>query len=66
MNVKTAALFALIGMLLLSILCLVVFVNNLMAMSQGVVALNVVLSSLIHLLADVAVTIFFFAYYQSK
>jgi hypothetical protein len=66
MSLKTAAFFALIGMLLLTILELSGFLRDLTAFGHDAVAAMVVLASAIRLLASLSVTVFFFVFYRAQ
>jgi len=64
MGLKTAAFLALIGMLLVTIVYLAAFVNDLTAFFQNAVAVMTLLSAGIHLFAAFTVTLFFFVFYR--
>ena len=66
MSVRSAALFALIAMVLLTVLVLIGFVRDLLVALNGAVPALRVLASLIYLLASVGVTVFFFAFYKAQ
>jgi hypothetical protein len=66
MSLKNAAFFALIGMILLTVLEAVGFLRELTALSHDAVATMVVLASAIHLLASLSVTVFFFAFHRAQ
>ena len=66
MSLKGATLFAVVGMLLLTVLDAVNFFNMLTASSAGAVATNTVFSSFVHFLASLSVTVFLFVFYRSK
>ena len=66
MNLKTAAFFAFLATLLLTVLDLATFVNDLTAFLRGAVAAMTLLAAAIHLLAILAVTIFFFVFYRAQ
>jgi hypothetical protein len=66
MRLKNAALFALIGMILLTILLAVIFIRDVSSLLAGAIAAITVLISLIHLLASLSVTIFFYAFHKSQ
>jgi hypothetical protein len=53
-------------MLLLTVLDVATFVNDLTAFSRDAVAAMTVLSAAIHLLASLAVTVFFLAFYRAQ
>jgi len=66
MRLKNAALFALIGMILLTILLAVIFIRDVSSLLAGAIAAITVFISLIHLLASLSVTIFFYAFHKSQ
>ena len=66
MGLKTAAFFALIGMLLATIVYLAVFVNDLTAYFHNAIASMTILAAAIHLFASLMVTIFFLAFYRAQ
>ena len=65
-TLKTAAFLALIGMLLLTILVSVDFILTLSGMLRDIVPAISLLTSLVHLLASVSVTVFFYTYYRAQ
>ena len=60
MSLKNAALFALIGMALLTIVLAVGFIRDVSALMAGAVAAITVLTSFIRLLASFSVAVFFY------
>ena len=66
MTLKSSALLALIGMLVLTILLVYGLVLDLLSLGQGLIPLTTVLSSLIHSFAALAVTIFFFVFHKAQ
>ena len=58
--------FALIGMLLLTVLLVIGFIRDVAGMGNGVVPPMQVLASLIHLVAGLGVTVFFFAFHKAQ
>jgi hypothetical protein len=66
MTLKTAAFFALIGMVLLTVLLAVGFIRDLSAFSSGAIAAAVLLTSLIHLLASLGVTVFLYVFHKKQ
>lgn len=66
MGLKTAAFFALIGMLLLTVVYLSTFVNDLTAYFHDAIAVMTLLAAAIHLLASFTVTLFFFVFYRAQ
>jgi hypothetical protein len=65
MSLKSAALFALVGMTLLTVVCAIGFINDISALLAGAIAPMMVLKSLIHLLASLSVAVFLFVFYKS-
>ncbi len=66
MKLKTAALLALIGMILLSVLLAVGFIRDVSAFLSGGVAVVTVVHSLIHLLASLGVAVFMYVFYRAQ
>jgi hypothetical protein len=66
MSLKTAAFFALIGMILLTVLLAVGFIRDLSALASGAIAGVVLLTSLIHLLASLGVTVFLYVFHKGQ
>lgn len=66
MSLKSAALFALLGMLLLTVVLALGFVRDISAYSAGAIAANAVLVSLVHLLASLSLTVFLFVFHKAQ
>ena len=66
MTLKSAALFALIGMTLLTVLLAGGFIHDISGFMAGAVAAMVVLISLIHLLASLSVTVFLYVFHKAQ
>ena len=66
MRLKDAALFALIGMILLTVLVAAGFIRDLSSFVSGVVAAITVLTSGIHLLASLSVAVFLYVFYRDQ
>ena len=66
MTLKTAALVALIGMILLTVLLAVGFVRDVSGFLSGAVAPMTALVSLVHLLASLGVAVFMFVFYRAQ
>ena len=66
MTLKTAALFAMIGMTLLTVLLAIGIIRDLSALVAGAIAAMVFLASLIHLLASMGVAVFLFVFYKAQ
>jgi len=66
MTLKGAVFFALIGMALLTVLLAVGFVRDVSASLAGAIAAITLLASLIHLLASLSVTVFFYVFHKAQ
>jgi len=66
MSLKNAALVALIGMLVLSILLVVDFATNISNVLGGLVPAVILFRSLIYALASLCLTIFFFVFHKAQ
>jgi hypothetical protein len=66
MSLKSAALLALIGMLLLTVLAALTFIRDITALSSGAVALDTAVASTVRLFASLTVAIFFFVFHRAQ
>lgn len=66
MTLKNAALLALIGMTLLTILLLAALVNNLFAFTRGLIPMTALLLSCTHSFAALSVAVFFYAFHGAQ
>ena len=66
MTLKNAALLALIGMTLLTVVCAVGFIVDMSAFFAGAIAPMMVLKSLIHLLANLSVAVFLYVFHKMQ
>jgi hypothetical protein len=66
MALKNAALFALIGTLLLTILLVAAFILDVLNVARGLIPATRMLSSLIHAFAALAVTVFFYVFHKAQ
>jgi hypothetical protein len=66
MSLKNAALFALIGMALLTLLLAFEFIRDFSGLLGGVIAVVVVLKSGIHLLASLGVALFLYVFHKAQ
>jgi hypothetical protein len=66
MRLKTAALFALIGISLLTLLYAAGFIRDLLSFGSGAVAAIAVLTSGIHLLASLSLAVFLYAFHKAQ
>ena len=64
MSIKTAALLALIGMVVLTLLAAADFINTTVAVSRGLIPAMMFLRSLIYLFASITVTVFFLVFFE--
>ena len=65
MRLRNAALFALIGMILLTVLLALGFIRDVSVLLNGAIAAITVLVSFIHLLASLGVTVFLYVFYKT-
>lgn len=66
MSLKSAALFALVGMILMTVVVALGFIRDISAFTSGAIAANAVLVSLVHLLASLGVTVFLYVFYKAQ
>ncbi|HEX4593245.1 MAG TPA: hypothetical protein VH157_03170 [Bryobacteraceae bacterium] len=66
MNLKSAALLALVGMILLSVLTIADFINVLLGVLRDLIPAMMLLRSIIYLLASLGVTVFLWAFHRSQ
>ena len=66
MTLKSAAFFALVGMILLTVAVALSFIRDISAFTSGAIAANAMLVSLIHLLASLSVTVFLYVFYRAQ
>ena len=66
MSLKSAALLALIGTILLTILVLAHFIFTLLGVMRDVVPAMALLTALVHLFASLSVLVFFYVFYQKQ
>jgi hypothetical protein len=66
MALKNAALFALIGTLLLTILLVAGLILDVLNVARGLIPATKMLSSLIQAFAAVAVTVFFYVFHKTQ
>ena len=66
MTLKSAALFALIGMILLTVLLALGFIRDVSNFLAGAIAAMALLISLIHLLASLSVTVFLYVFHKAQ
>jgi hypothetical protein len=66
MSLRSAALFALIGMTLLTVMLAVMFIRDVSALLAGAIAAITVLTSFIRLLASLSVAVFLYVFYKAQ
>ncbi len=66
MRLKTAALLAFIGMLLLTVLVVADFINITLGIMHDVVPAMALVRSLVYLLASLTVTVFFYVFHRAQ
>ena len=66
MSLKSASLFALIGMILLTVVLAVGFIRDISAFTSGAIAANAMLVSPIHFLASLSVTVFLYVFHKAQ
>ncbi len=66
MTLKNAALLALVGTLLLTIVLLVGLVTDILNVARGLIPVTTVLSSLINTFAVLTVTVFFYVFHKTQ
>jgi hypothetical protein len=66
MTLKSAALFAFIGMALLTVLLAVGFIRDVTTLLAGAIAAITLLKSLIHLLASLSAAVFLYVFHKAQ
>ena len=66
MSLKNAALFALIGMMVLTTFLAVDFIGTILNVARGLVPAMKLLTSFVHLLASVGVTVFLYVFQRAQ
>ena len=66
MSLKSAALFALVGMILLTVVVALGFFRDISAYSAGAIAADAILVSLVHLLASLSLTVFLYVFHRTQ
>ena len=66
MSLKSAALLALVGMILLSILSIADFITIVEGVFRDIVPAVMLLRSIVYLLASLGVTVFLWAFHRSQ
>ncbi len=66
MTLKTAALLALVGMILLTVLLTANLITDLLAAIRGLIPDMRLLASLVYFLASLSVTVFFYVFHKAQ
>ena len=66
MKLKDAALFAVAGMTLLTVLALATLLNDVLGAVRGLIPALALLKSLIHALASLSVLVFMYVFYKNQ
>jgi hypothetical protein len=66
MNLKNAALLALIGMVLLTVWVVVGFISTLLGVMRDLIPAMALLTSLVHVFASLSVLVFFYVFYRAQ
>ena len=66
MSLKNAALLALIGTILLTVLVLAHFISTVVGVMHEVIPAIALLASLVHLFASITVVVFFYVFYRKQ
>ena len=66
MNLKSAALFALVGMILVTVLAAVDFINTLVGVLRDLIPAVAVFRTLIYLIASLGLTAFFYVFHRTQ
>jgi hypothetical protein len=66
MSLKSAALLALIGTILLTVLVLAHFIFTVLGVMREVIPAMALLTSLVHLFASLSVLVFFYVFYRKQ
>ena len=66
MSLKNAALLALIGAILLTVLVLAHFITTILGVIRDLIPAVALLTSLVHLFASLSVLVFFYVFYRKQ
>jgi len=66
MSLKNAALLALIGTILLTVLIVVSFISTLLGVMRDVIPAMTLLTSLVHVFTCVTVVVFFYVFHRAQ
>jgi len=66
MSLKNAALLALIGIVLLTVLVVVGFISTVLGVMRDLIPAMALLTSLVHVFASLSVLVFFYVFYRAQ
>jgi hypothetical protein len=66
MSLKNAALLALIGMMLLTVLVVASFITTVLGVMRDVIPAMALLTSLVHVIASLGVLVFFYVFHRAQ
>jgi hypothetical protein len=66
MSLKNAALLALIGIILLTVLVAASFISSVLGVMRDVIPVMALLTSLVHMLASLSVLVFFYVFHRAQ
>jgi hypothetical protein len=66
MSLKNAALLALIGIILLTVLVAAGFISSVLGVMRDVIPVMALLTSLVHMLASLSVLVFFYVFHRAQ
>ena len=66
MNLKNAALLALIGTILLTVLIAASFISTLLGVMRGLMAATTLLTSAVQLFTSITVLVFFYVFHRAQ
>ena len=66
MSLKNAALLALIGIVLLTVLVVVGFISTVLGVMRDLIPAMALLTSLVHVFASLSVLVFFYVFYRTQ
>jgi hypothetical protein len=66
MSLKNASFLALVGMILLTIMWIIFWIRDVLAVARGIIAMDTLLASTIYAFAGVSLTFFFYTFHKSQ
>jgi hypothetical protein len=66
MNLKNAAFFAMVGMMLLTVLLVASFISTVLGVMRDVVPAMALLTSLVRVFASLSVLVFFYVFHRTQ